>query len=127
MFKGREFILQLRAKIYSQSFQAIHRTGVNSFVRKRKLTFPVVFSTILKLVKRSLSIECELLEPSGRSIPPSKQAFSKARHKIVTPVLKNCLKRVLKHCAKNPITVHGEVSGLSLRMVLLFAYRSPKK
>jgi hypothetical protein len=42
----------------------------------------MVFSMILKLVKRSLSIECELMQPLASRVPPSKQAFSKARYKI---------------------------------------------
>ncbi|MCE3238272.1 MAG: hypothetical protein K0R24_1253, partial [Gammaproteobacteria bacterium] len=34
------------------------------------------------IVKKSLGIECELMEPLDYKIPPSKQAFSKARYKI---------------------------------------------
>ena len=41
-----------------------------------------MFSTILKLIKRSLPIECEILEENPSIIPPSKQAFSKARYSI---------------------------------------------
>jgi hypothetical protein len=82
MSKGRAFIVQLKTKIYSKSFQSIHRIGSKCFMRQRKLTFPIVFSMLLKLVKKSLSIECELMEPSEKNIPPSKQAFSKARYKI---------------------------------------------
>jgi hypothetical protein len=63
-------------------FQKTHSKGENIFTRRRKLTFPIVFSTILKLVKRSLGIECELMEPLACKIPPSKQAFSKARYKL---------------------------------------------
>jgi hypothetical protein len=37
---------------------------------------------ILKLVTKSLSIECELLEEDETAVAPSKQAFSKARYKI---------------------------------------------
>jgi len=57
--------------------------GKNSFTRNRKLTFNV-FSMILKLVTKSLGIECEWLEPDPSRIAPSKQAFffSKARYKI---------------------------------------------
>lgn len=102
MFKGREFISQLRSKIHSQSFQANHRVGQNSFVRKRKLTFPIVFSTILKLVKRSLSIECELLEPSEKNIPPSKQAFSKARYKICHTGFKELLETSIRTMCEDP-------------------------
>jgi hypothetical protein len=59
-------------------FSAKHRVG-NSFIRERKLPFCMVFGMILKLVKKSLSIECELLNMGH---PPSKQAFSKARYNI---------------------------------------------
>jgi hypothetical protein len=37
---------------------------------------------ILKLIKKSLPIECELLAKEDSDMPPSKQAFSKARYKI---------------------------------------------
>jgi Transposase DDE domain len=80
--QGRDFILQIKEKIYTQAFQALHRIGKKSFTRDRKLPFPVIFSMILKLVKKSLGIECELMEWLESQIAPSKQAFSKARYKI---------------------------------------------
>ncbi|MCT4697171.1 IS4 family transposase [Candidatus Cardinium sp. TP] len=72
-------------------FQRAHAKGKNIFTRKRKLTFPIVFSTILHLVKRSLGIECELMEPLSCKIPPSKQAFSKAKYKFAHTGFKELL------------------------------------
>src|SRR5579872_4023434 len=80
--QGRALVAKLKDKIYDKTFQFAHRISDNCFKRERKLPFPVVFSMILKLVKKSLSIECELMETSEYKIPPSKQAFSKARYKI---------------------------------------------
>lgn len=82
MFEGKRIISGYKEKIYSNLFQKKHRIGNNSFIRQRKLVFPVIFSMILKLVTKSLSIECELLEEDESRIAASKQAFSKARYKI---------------------------------------------
>lgn len=80
--QGIALVAKFKDKIYDKIFQSTHRAHKNCFRRERKLPFPVVFSMILKLVKKSLSIECELMETSESKIPPSKQAFSKARYKI---------------------------------------------
>lgn len=82
MNEAKIFILELKKKIYSKIFQEHYKIGKNSFIRKRKLTFPIVFTMILKLIAKSLGIECELLELNPNCIAPSKQAFSKARYKI---------------------------------------------
>jgi hypothetical protein len=82
MKQGSELVLKFKEKIYNKTFQQNVRIGENGFTRERKLPFPMVFSMILKLVKKSLAIECELMEPLEFTIPPSKQAFSKARYKI---------------------------------------------
>ena len=82
MLQGHPFLLMLKRKLYSKQFQKKHRIGENSFVRERKLTFPVIFSMILKSIAKSLSIECELLNLDVAQMAPSKQAFSKARYKI---------------------------------------------
>lgn len=82
MTQGIKLIDHLKENAHSNNFQSSHKIGKNSFTRERKLGFPVVFSTILKSVSKSLGIECELLEPDESIIPPSKQAFSKARYKI---------------------------------------------
>lgn len=80
--QGRALVSEFKDKIYDKAFQSVHRVSKSSFTREKKLPFPVVFSMILKLVKKSLGIECELMEPSEFKIPPSKQAFSMARYKI---------------------------------------------
>lgn len=80
--QGRALVSKFKNKVYDKAFQSTHRVNGNCFTRDRKLPFPVVFSMILKLVKKSLGIECELMEASEFKIPPSKQAFSKARYKI---------------------------------------------
>lgn len=82
MYRANSLLSNTKNKFNSAPFQMSHRLGENSFTRERKLTFPMVFSTILKLVKKSLTIECKWLEPCENKIPPSKQALSKARYKI---------------------------------------------
>lgn len=49
MYQGSELVSQFKDKIYSKLFQESYRIGENSFTRERKLTFPTVFSMILKL------------------------------------------------------------------------------
>lgn len=61
-----------------------------------------MFSAILKLVKKSLGIECELLEFSESVIPPSKQAFSKGRYKIRHTGFKELLGLSLKIAYEDP-------------------------
>lgn len=102
MCQGKNLILQFRERIHSTIFQNNHRIGHNSFTRQRKLTFPTVFSMILKLVKRSLGIECELLEPLESKVPPSKQAFSKARYKICHTGFKELLELSVRATYHNP-------------------------
>ena len=82
MNEGSKLLTRLKEKIYCKLFQASVRIGENSFSRERKLPFPLVISMLLRLVKKSLAIECELLSLNPAHIPPSKQAFSKARYKI---------------------------------------------
>lgn len=53
---GENFVCDIKNKLYSTVFQKTHSKMENSFTRNRKLTFPIVFSTILKLVKKSLGI-----------------------------------------------------------------------
>ncbi|CAH2559787.1 IS4 family transposase [Cardinium endosymbiont of Oedothorax gibbosus] len=89
--KGKNIILRIKDTIHLRKFPVKHCLAKNSFTRRRKLTFPVVFSMILRLVKKSLGIECELMEPSTFKIPPSKQAFSKARYKIAHTGFKELL------------------------------------
>ena len=82
MLRSEEFLHTLKARIHALSFQVTHRRAITNFTRDRKLPFEVVFVMILKLVKRTLGIECELLEDDPSRLPPSKQAFSKARYNI---------------------------------------------
>jgi len=70
MYRANSLLSNTKNKINSAPFQTSHRLGENSFTRERKLTFPMVFSTILKLVKKSLTIECEWLELCENKIPP---------------------------------------------------------
>ena len=122
MNQGRELVLQFKERIYSEIFQQMHRIGENSFTRERKLTFPIVFSTILKLVKKSLGIECELMEPLVVKIPPSKQAFSKARYKICHTGFKELLELSIETTYRDPTygTWRGyrviDLDGSSLRL-----------
>jgi len=61
-------------------FIAIHRLNPSTFVRRRKLPFDRIASTLIHLVKNSLQIVCNKLgEYFQMEEPASKQAFSKAR------------------------------------------------
>ena len=102
MLDGVNFLEQSKDKIYSKVFQYDHRIGKNSFTRKRKLTFPTVFSMILKLVTKSLSVECEWLEPDPSRIAPSKQAFSKARYNIAHTGFQELLELSVDILYRNP-------------------------
>jgi hypothetical protein len=104
VLQGNDFLEQARNKIYSKVFQYDHRIGKNSFTRERKLTFPTVFSMILKFVTKSLSIECEWLEPDPSRIAPSKQAFSKARYKIAHTGFQELLDLSIDTLYKHPQT-----------------------
>lgn len=104
MLYGSDFLDQARNKIHSKVFQYDNRIGKNSFIRNRKLTFPTVFSMILKLVTKSLSIECEWLEPDPSRIAPSKQAFSKARYKIAHTGFQELLDLSIDTLYRNPET-----------------------
>lgn len=72
----------IKRKISLPSFIDSHRKNDKFFSRNRKLSFETLISTILKLSTKSLQIECELLEKDVNIMPPSKQAFSKARYKF---------------------------------------------
>lgn len=82
MHKGRQIIAEAKKLISDADFQLRHKILNANFIRKRKLPFEKIFVMILKLVKKSLLIECELLGIKVTDMPPSKQAFSKARYKI---------------------------------------------
>jgi len=93
--------LEIKDKVSSAMFQSAHSKGANAFTRKRKLTFPKVFSSILSLVKRSLGIECELMAPLTYQLPPSKQAFSKARYKLSYTGFKELLQDSIRIAYQN--------------------------
>lgn len=60
-----------------------HRNSPTFFLRRRKLSFSVIVGTLVNLVKQSLQIVCNHLgDLFEMTEPVSKQAFSKARHKI---------------------------------------------
>ena len=82
MNKGVKLLKMIKQLICCQEFQKNYKNSESNFTRNRKLTFEKVFTTILKLIKKSLPIECELLEENLSKIPASKQAFSKARYNI---------------------------------------------
>lgn len=69
--------------IHDKHFIDLHKRGLDSFTRYRKLPFATVVATLTHLCKRSLQIECNLLgDILDMQQPASKQAFSKARYKI---------------------------------------------
>ena len=82
ILRGNKLIDKIKEVIYSQNFLDKHKINSKFFTRRRKLEFATVVTTILKLAKKSLQLECELLEPDVHKLPPSKQAFSKARYKF---------------------------------------------
>lgn len=75
-------ISSLQTAIHSSVYVAKHRMHPRAFTRHRKLPFAMVISVILRLAKKSLQIECNLLGELLMTEPVSKQAFSKARHNI---------------------------------------------
>ena len=74
-------ITTIRSLSYEPAFQAKHRKG-QAFTRTRVLTFPVVVSMILRMVKTSIQITCNWLGNTMETEPVSKQAFSQARHRL---------------------------------------------
>lgn len=120
--KKGSFFNELFETIDVPQFQNRHKIGIKSFTRERKLTFKLVFSTILKFVTRSLSIECELLEANENKLPPSKQAFSKARYKLSHECFEELLRDSTKfyYMRRCPKTWRGYriigVDGSSIRL-----------
>lgn len=89
---GMLLLQEINKLVNSSDFIGRHRIGEKSFIRTRKLPFAKIFTSILYLVKKSLTIECELMEPDINIIPPSKQAFSKARYKVSHTAFQELLK-----------------------------------
>ena len=82
MERSERTISYLQEIIRNQKFIAQHRKHPSAFTRQRKLSFAIVMGAIIRLAKKSLQIECNLLSDKIMSDPVSKQAFSKARHNI---------------------------------------------
>ena len=74
------------ALLFSKEFLSRHRVSPNCFTRLRRMGFASVVGACLNFSKKSLQLEVdgfmELLDPSLEK-PMTKQAFSKARHKIL--------------------------------------------
>lgn len=79
---GKKLLEKLKELLRSHGFIDSHRVESQHFTRKRILTFEKIAFTILKLITKSLQIECEFLESDPKKDAPSKQAFSKARYKM---------------------------------------------
>lgn len=78
MDQGSSLLSFYRNKIDCKQFQSQVSIGEKSFTRKRKLLFSLVYSMIFQLVKKSVAIECELLEPTGEMIPPIEASIFKS-------------------------------------------------
>ena len=79
---GKQLLQRFKKILKSTQFIHSHRVNTQNFIRKRILTFEKIAFTILKLITKSLQIECEFLESNPKKNAPSKQAFSKARYKM---------------------------------------------
>jgi hypothetical protein len=79
---GKNLLRQLKQLLKSAKFIRDHKVQEKYFTRRRMLTFERIAFTILKLITKSLQIECEFLELDPKKASPSKQAFSKARYKM---------------------------------------------
>lgn len=82
MKKTALLLTELQAALVSKAFLEMHRATPNSFTRTRTLTFGKIVATLLQKVCKSLQIECNFLGALLSEASVSKQAFSKARHKV---------------------------------------------
>lgn len=82
MFCSVRIITVIRQSTENADFIDLHRRRPSAFTRRRKLPFATLVGAILRLVKKSLQIECNLLAEQLMSEPVSKQAFSQARSNI---------------------------------------------
>lgn len=82
---------------------------------------------ILKLVKKSLGIECELMDTLTCKVPPSKQAFSKARYKICHTGFKELLELSIQTAYQDEPEYGTWRGDLLQQMALAFDYRALKK
>lgn len=75
-------IAALLALINDEAFQAKYKKAVTDFLRNRKFGFAIVVGMLLRMVKNSTQIDCNLTGDLMKIEPGSKQAFSQARNKI---------------------------------------------
>lgn len=75
-------IVVLLSLIRDEAFQSKYKKTVSDFLRIRKFTFVIVVGMLLRMVKNSLQIDCNLIGDFMKIEPGSKQAFSQARSKI---------------------------------------------
>jgi Transposase DDE domain len=89
--------------IHTQSFKARHRSEDRFFTRNRDLSFGTIVSLILQKTTRSLAIEANHLGLLMKQSPVSKQAISKARHKIGVSAFRELYENALQlHYTDNP-------------------------
>ena len=83
MGKANQILKRLHEQVRDVSFFVRHRRNPRAFTRLRKLSFVIVVAMIIKMIRQSLQIECNLLaDRLDMDEPVSKQAFSKARYQI---------------------------------------------
>lgn len=96
MKKSKALFVDIRLALLSQQFLKEHRVSPESFTRKRTLSFGKIVATLLQKVCKSLQIECNFLGTLLSEESVSKQAFSKARHKVTVSTFQDLHKRALK-------------------------------
>ena len=102
MKKLQEIVILIKDLIKDPNFIIKHVLKKNAFTRNRKLPFDVMVVTILRLVKKSLQITCNLLSDFLKTKnPASKQAFSKARHLIAPEGFIEIHNKMIKSYYKN--------------------------
>lgn len=82
--KACDLLKSLRKTLHSEKFQNKHKTNLTDFSRKPVLSFPILFTFILKGIKNSLQTDLfNLTDTASLSADVSKQAFSDARKKLL--------------------------------------------
>ena len=82
--------------LHDKAFEQRHKLFANAFIRNRKLSFTRVAGMLLRMVKRSLQVDCNWLGDLLDLEPASKQAFSKARHKLSPECFRELFEEALK-------------------------------
>jgi hypothetical protein len=81
--KACKLLKSLRKTLHSEKFQNKHKINPTDFSRKPVLSFPILFTFILKGIKNSLQTDLfNLTDTAFLSADVSKQAFSDARKKL---------------------------------------------